>query len=66
MKMDDVKLWEDLLTMNELLELLKFQYTKHTIYRWIQQEEMPHVKVHGRLWFPKLAVCKWLTRGMGR
>ena len=52
----------NLLTMEELLQLLKNQYSKHTIYRWVQREGMPHIKIKGKLWFPKDKVCQWLER----
>ncbi len=54
--------FDDLLTMTELLELLKNQYSKHTIYRWIQRENMPHIKIKGKLWFSKKNVSVWLQR----
>lgn len=55
-------IFDDLLTMNELLALLKNQYSKHTVYRWVQREGMPHRKIKGKLWFPKAGVCLWLER----
>ena len=51
--------FEDLLTMDELLEYLKNQYSKHTIYKWVQTDKMPHVKIKGKLWFPKKEICRW-------
>lgn len=54
--------FDDLLTMDELLRLLKNQYSKHTVYRWVQREGMPHRKIKGKLWFPKQNVCLWLER----
>ena len=62
MKNDVSKFFDDLLTMDELLELLRHQYSKHTIYRWIQHEGMPFIKLRGRLWFSKTSVCQWLQR----
>ena len=56
-------LFDDLLTMDELLELLRNQYSKHTVYRWIQREGMPYKKIKGKLWFPKDLVCQWLDKG---
>jgi predicted DNA-binding transcriptional regulator AlpA len=53
----------DLLTMDELLALLKNQYSKHTVYRWIQREAMPHIKIKGKLWFSQKAVCTWIQGG---
>ena len=55
--------FNDLLTMEELLMLLKSQYSKHTIYRWIQKEGMPHIKLKGKLWFSKNAVATWFQQG---
>ena len=34
--------------MEELLRLLKNQYSKHTVYRWIQREDMPYIKIKGK------------------
>jgi len=62
MKSDITNFFDDLLTMDELLQLLKHQYSKHTIYRWIQKEGMPYVKLKGKLWFSKKSVCQWLQR----
>lgn len=55
--------FNDLLTMDELLALLKNQYSKHTVYRWIQREDMPHIKIKGKLWFSQKDVCSWIKRG---
>ncbi len=57
---------DDMLTMDELLKLLKNQYSKHTIYRWVQREGMPHKRIKGKLWFPKSNVCLWLERSSER
>ena len=62
MKQSTNDFFNDLLTMDELLSLLRHQYSKHTIYRWIQKEEMPYLKLKGRLWFSKSSVCLWLQR----
>ncbi len=63
--MDDLttNFFNDLITMEELLMLLKNQYSKHTIYRWIQKERMPHTKLKGKLWFSKNAVAFWFQQG---
>jgi predicted DNA-binding transcriptional regulator AlpA len=55
--------FNDLLTMSELLSLLKNQYSKHTVYRWIQREQMPHIKIKGKLWFSEKAICSWIQKG---
>ena len=62
MKQSTNDFFNDLLTMDELLSLLRHQYSKHTIYRLIQKEEMPYLKLKGRLWFSKSSVCLWLQR----
>lgn len=54
-------LFDNLLTMEELLSLLRHQYSKRTVYNWVQ-EGMPHKKIRGRLWFPKVEVFDWLER----
>ncbi|MBF0207075.1 MAG: helix-turn-helix domain-containing protein [Oligoflexia bacterium] len=62
MKIESNDFLSDLLTMKELLLLLRNQYSKHTVYRWIQRDHMPHVKIKGKLWFPKSKVCQWIQR----
>jgi len=63
--MDSTKnsFFSDLLTMDELLILFKNQYSKHTIYRWIQREDMPHIKIKGKLWFSQKDICSWIQKG---
>lgn len=54
--------FENMLTMEELLTMLKHQYSVHTIYRWVQQYGMPHKRIGGKLWFPRTEVIRWLER----
>lgn len=54
--------FENLITMKELLEMLRHQYSKFTIYRWAEQYGMPHKRIRGKLWFPKTEVIQWLER----
>ena len=63
--MDDIQtsFFKDLLTMDELRTLLKNQYSKPTIYRWIQKEGMPHIKIKGKIWFSEQALAQWLQGG---
>ena len=55
--------FNDLLTMEELLALLKNQYSKYTVYRWIQKKEIPHIKIKGKLWFSQKEICAWIKGG---
>ncbi len=55
-------LFDNLITMDQLLALLKHQYKKRTVYKWVQQCGMPHKRIRGRLWFPKGEVIQWLER----
>ena len=55
--------FENLITMNELLSMLKQQYSVYTIYKWVQRYAMPHKRIRGKLWFPKAEVIQWLERG---
>ncbi len=55
-------LFENLVTFDELLEMLKHQYSKHTVYRWIHKQGMPYRKIKGKLWFPRDQVLIWLER----
>lgn len=54
-------LFENYITMPELLDMLKQQYSKHSVYRWVQQG-MPHKHLGGKLWFHKEEVLQWLER----
>jgi predicted DNA-binding transcriptional regulator AlpA len=53
--------FDNLLTMDDLLAMLRNQYSRRTIYRWIH-EGMPCKKIRSRLWFPKDEVASWLER----
>jgi excisionase family DNA binding protein len=55
-------LFENLITMEELLRMLKNQYSKYTVYKWVQRENMPHKRIRGKLWFPRDEVTLWLER----
>ncbi|MBY0369700.1 helix-turn-helix domain-containing protein [bacterium] len=48
--------------MEELLTMLKHQYSVHTVYRWVQRYGMPHKRIKGKLWFPRSEVIQWLER----
>lgn len=55
-------LFENLITLEELLEVMRHAYSKHTVYRWTQRHGMPHRKIRGRLWFPVPDTFEWLER----
>ena len=54
--------FDNLITMNELMTMLKGQYSVRTVYRWVQRNGMPHKRIRGKLWFPKTEVIQWLER----
>jgi len=54
-------LFDNLMTMDELMAMLKHQYCRRTIYRWINQG-MPCKRIRSRFWFPKNEVILWLER----
>ena len=54
--------FEKLITMDELLTMLRHQYSRYTVYRWVQRDGMPHKRIRGKLWFPKAEVIQWLER----
>lgn len=54
--------FENLLTMGELLTILKHQYSVRTIYKWVQYHGMPHRRIRGKLWFPATEVNEWLRK----
>lgn len=55
-------LFDNLLTMDELLAALKHQYARSSIYQWVNRDNMPHRKIRGKLWFPVPEVFEWLER----
>ncbi|MBF0441356.1 MAG: helix-turn-helix domain-containing protein [Oligoflexales bacterium] len=54
-------LFDSLITMDELMAILKHQYCRRTIYRWISQG-MPYKRIRSRYWFPKDEVILWIER----
>jgi hypothetical protein len=54
-------LFDNLMTMEELMAMLRNQYCRRTVYRWISQG-MPHKRIRSKLWFPKNEVILWLQR----
>ena len=57
----NTELFDNLITIDELLLILKKQYSRHSVYKWVRQG-MPHRKIRGKLWFPKDEAWKWLER----
>jgi len=54
-------LFDNLMTMDELMAMLKHQYCRRTIYRWIGQG-MPYKRIRNRFWFPRSQrLCDMLT-----
>lgn len=45
--------------MSELLTLLRGQYSKQTVYRWVSRG-MPHKRLGGKLWFSEKEIFRWL------
>jgi hypothetical protein len=54
-------LFDNLMTMDELMAILKHQYCRRTIYRWISQG-MPYKRIRSRYWFPRDEVILWIER----
>lgn len=48
-------IFDNLITMDELLAMLKHQYCRRTIYRWISQG-MPCKRIRSRFWFLLCAI----------
>ena len=57
----DSMLFDNLVTLSELLDWLRHNYSKWTVYKWVQ-EGMPHKKIGNKLWFSKQDVSLWLER----
>lgn len=52
-------LFENLITLDELMASLRGQYTKGTLYQWVHQG-MPKEKIGGKLWFDRGQVSRWI------
>ena len=55
-------LFDNLITMNELLKKLKGIYKRQTIYNYIHSNGFPHHRIRGRLMFLLSDVLHWLER----
>ena len=55
-------LFENLMTFDELVLMLRDQYSRRSIYNWVHRAGMPHKKIRGKLWFPRDDVIDWLQR----
>lgn len=49
------------MTVDEIAEELQVSTT--TIYTMVRQNEIPHIKVRGRILFHKATIEKWLIAG---
>ena len=58
---EDLELFDNLITMDELLVALRHNFSKHTVYKWVQKG-MPTRRIGGKLWFPKKDTLLWLER----
>ena len=54
-------LFENLINIRELREILGNRFSERTIYRWMHQG-LPVVRIRGRLFFQKHDVISWLKR----
>ena len=50
----DIEIW----TINHLLE--RYPWSKSTIYRWIRERKIPHMKIGRRILFSKQEIENWL------
>ena len=53
--------FDEYVTLDEFILLLKNQYSRSTIYRWVSMG-LPHKKLGGKLWFNKNESINWLIR----
>jgi len=51
---------ERLLTVADLSDVL--QVSRSTVYRWVQSDFIPHLKIGGVVRFEKKTVRKWLDK----
>lgn len=55
------KLFENLVTLDELIAALGGRFAKQTLYNWVNAG-MPKRKIGGRLYFAPEEVAHWLKR----
>lgn len=60
-KIEVTEFFENHLTIDEFVKLMRGRYTKHTIYRWVGQG-LPNKRLSGRLWFPKKEAIEWVLK----
>jgi hypothetical protein len=56
------QLFDNLVTLEELLAALDGRYTKATVYDWIHREGAPKRKIRGRLFFEPGEFALWMKR----
>ncbi len=54
-------LFENLVTLPELVKRLPAGFTSHAVYKWVKAG-LPHEKIRGRLLFDPREVALWLKR----
>lgn len=54
--------FDNLMTIDELLDLFKGKVPRSTIYQWIYRRDMPHQKIGKHLFFNKPLVEVWVER----
>lgn len=55
-------LFENLVTLDELIAAMDGKFTKATIYTWINRDGFPKRKIRGRLFFDPSDVALWMKR----
>jgi hypothetical protein len=55
------QLFENLITLDELVGRLHGKFSRHAVYKWVK-EGLPHEKIRGRLLFDPSEVALWLKR----
>lgn len=55
------KLFDNLISLKELLAELNHEFKQNTVYHWVQQG-IPNRKIRGRLWFDRDEARAWLER----
>ena len=51
---------EELLNVKELAKIIKVR--QGTIYLWVSQEKIPHIKLGKRVLFDKSEIKKWIDQ----
>lgn len=56
------RIFDNLLSVDELVESLGGRVSKRSIYRWVEREGLPVRRLGGRLYFNPESVVQWMEK----